>query len=412
MNFTTHTPEKSKRVYLDYAAATPVDPAVIDAMLPFFAQDFGNPSSIHREGVHAKRALDNARASIAGALAAHPSEIIFTASATESAHLAIVGTISAWMRTHPNLRPHVIVSSIEHDAVLSAVRTLPFPVTVSYLPTNEHGIVDAGALGTQLREETVIVSVMYANNEIGTIQPIKEIASQIRRWKKEVRKSARDTKKQGDAYYPLLHTDACQATNYLPLSTPELGVDLLTLNAAKIYGPKGVGALFVGRGVPLLSVIAGGGQESERRGGTENIPLIVGFAHALQLTQAKRESEVSRLLPIRDKLIALLQQISGTRINGSLQDRLPNNVNFSVQNVDHEFLTIALDARGFAVSTKSACNERDAEHSHVLEALCAAGGGGSTSGIRVSLGRTTTLSDVEQFVCALEDILAHQIVSR
>lgn len=400
-----------KRTYLDHAAATPVDAEVVEAMKPYWTEIFGNPSSIHAEGVLAKRALADARSSIAQALSVHADEIIFTGSATESAHLAVTGSVRAWMRTHPNVRPHVVVSAIEHDAVLAALRTLSPQIDFSYLPVDAEGIVIVDALAQTLTERTVLVSVMYANNEIGTVQPIKEIAAVIRRWKKDVRHVTRDTKTLGDAYYPLFHSDACQATNYVRLSVPELGVDLLTINAAKIYGPKGVAALVVRRGVQIESIITGGGQEGGKRGGTEHVPLIVGFARALQITESIRVDEVARLLPLRDYLIEGLSQQESVTINGSRTARLPNNVNFSVENVDHEFLVLALDAKGFAVSTKSACNEADAEHSHVLEALCVARGSGGSSGIRISLGRTTTKADIDAFLAALHDILAHMIVS-
>ncbi len=397
----------SKRIYLDHAAATPLDPKVLEVMQPFLSGAYGNPSGIHQEGVLARKAIEGAREVIAKILDGHADEIIFTGSATESANLALVGSVRAWQEAHPGKKPHIIVSAIEHDAVFEPVSVLERAgVRVTRIGVNSEGIINLGELKDALTMETVLVSVMYANNEIGTIQPIEEIAKIIRKWKKEYRGVVRTEKAEGDARYPLFHTDACQAANYCALRIPKLGVDLMTLNAAKVYGPKGIGLLYALREVPLLPMIVGGHQERGLRAGTENVSGIIGFARALHLAQAVREEESLRLSAIRDAGFALLEKITPhIVINGGKPLRLPNNINFSIRGVDHEFLALALDAQGFAVATKSACNELDAETSHVLEAL----GGENKSGIRLSLGRNTTLANIEHFIEVLKNILATMI---
>jgi cysteine desulfurase len=403
-----------KRVYFDHAAATPIDPRVIAAMEPFFGVSYGNPGAIHKEGVLARRAVDDARFRIAGLLDVHADEIVFTASATESANLAIIGAVRAWQQTHPDKTAHIIVSAIEHDAVLEPVRFLEREgVRVTILHVDGEGIVDVAKLKEMLTSETVLVSVMYVNNEIGTIQPIREIAKSLRKWKKEHRGVVRTEKPKDDDRYPLFHTDACQAANYCDMRIPSLGVDLLTLNAAKVYGPKGIGLLFVARDTSLRPLIVGGAQEWGLRAGTENVSGIVGFAEALTLAREIAEQESARLMPLRDRMILLLRARSPKIIiNGSISERLPNNVNFTVPDVDHEFLSLALDAAGFAVATKSACNEFDAETSHVLAAIRASReSDASESGIRLSFGRSTTESDVDSFIDTLRDVLTTITIS-
>jgi cysteine desulfurase len=397
---------------MDHASATPVDPRVLAAMEPFFGAQYGNPSAIHKEGVLARRAVDTARSRIAGLLDVHADEIIFTGSATESANLAIVGAVHAWQLSHAGKTAHIIVSAIEHDAVLESVRLLEREgVRVSYLPVDKEGIVVVSALKEMITLETVLVSVMYANNEIGTIQPIKEIAKSIRKWKKEHRGVVRTEKPKDDDRYPLFHTDACQAANYCDMRIPSLGVDLLTLNAAKVYGPKGIGLLFASRGTPLSSLVVGGAQERGLRAGTENVPAIVGFAEALARTREIADQESARLTLLRDRMILKLRELSPKIIiNGSVSERLPNNVNFTVPDVDHEFLLLALDAAGFAVATKSACNEFDAETSHVLAAIrTSAESAVPPSGIRLTFGRTTTAEDVDAFIGSLRVILSTMV---
>ncbi|HXK31287.1 MAG TPA: cysteine desulfurase family protein, partial [Candidatus Paceibacterota bacterium] len=342
---------------------------------------------------------------------------------TESANLALFGTVGAWRRSHHKEVPHIIVSTIEHDAVLESARKLEAEgVRVTWLPVDRRGVVDLGVLKDALTENTVLVSVMYANNEIGTIQPVRDIAKVIRKWKKEHRQMTRDRKVEGDERCPLFHTDAVQAANYCDMSIPRLGVDMLTMNAAKIYGPKGVGLLALLRGTPLEPLLVGGGHEDGRRAGTENVPAIVGFAEALRIAQEMSKKESKRLVTLRDYAIGELRKIrgiqgptlrinpqgrtlySGPSINGDEVVRLPNNVNFSLPGIDHEFLALQLDAKGFAVATKSACNETDAETSHVLAALREADGTDlPQSGIRLSFGRSTTKKDVGAFLSVFRD---------
>lgn len=400
------------RIYFDHAAATPLAMEVLDAMAPFWSDVFGNPSSIHREGVFARNAIAGARKSIAEELGVHADEIIFTGSATESCNLALAGTVHAWRDMHPGRTPHIVVTAIEHDAVLAAAHALQKEeVILSLAPVDKDGLVDVEELLRTITKDTVVISVGYANNEIGVVQPLRVIARAIRNWKKEVRGTSRDVRSEGDDIYPLLHSDACQATNYLELKVPHLGVDLLTINAAKIYGPKSIGLLVARRGISIMPTIVGGGQERNLRAGTENVPLIVGFAKALSIASEKRTEESARLTLLRDYAFLELKKNDALMLNGSLSFRLPNNINISLRGVDHEFFVLALDAKGIAVSTKSACNEADAEHSHVLMALRMAGHMGESSGLRITLGRATTKYDVDAFLLALSDIQKNLVVA-
>lgn len=396
----------NRRVYLDHAAATPLDPKVRRCMERYIAVEFANPSAIHEEGVRARNAVEEARRGVAHELGVLPDEIVFTSGATESANLALIGTVDAWRKAHPGRIPHVIVSSIEHDAVLAPARVLEARgVRVTRLPIDRNGFIDCGHIKTELSLDTVVISVMLANNEIGTIQPLREIAKIIRKWRKEHRGVARDRKRETEERYPLFHTDATQAVNYCDVNIPRMGVDMLTMNAAKIYGPKGVGVLAVLRNTPIEPILFGGGQEAGRRSGTENVPAIVGFREALRLACMMRAKEAARLTKLRDRAIARLSTIPDLVVNGDPSARLPNNINFSIKGIDHEFLALQLDAKGFAVATKSACNESDAETSHVLSALRRAQGNSAPqSGIRITLGRGTTAAQVNRFVAAVFDI--------
>lgn len=393
---------------MDHAAATPLHPRVKEVMEPYWTEHFGNPSAIHQEGVSARNAVEHARASIAQTLGCHSDEVVFAGSATESANLALIGAVRAWRRAHPDRIPEIIISEIEHAAVLSVADNLESEgVRVHRLPVDEEGVVSARRVTELLTTDTVVVSVMHANNEIGTIQPIEEIAKSIRLWKRDVRKVTRDVSPQDEDRYPLLHTDAAQTVGHLPIRIPKLGVDLLTFSGAKIGGPKGIGALIVLRGTQIDPVIVGGGHEGGRRAGTENVPLIVGLAESVVLAQEGALSESHRLSEIRDILQqGVLATVPGVIVNGSLTARLPHMVSFTIPGVDHEFLTLALDAKGIAVSTKSACNEWDAETSHVLLALRKASGSAHpASAIRVSLGVTSTKEHAEEFVRTLQLVM-------
>lgn len=402
------------RIYLDYAAATPVDSRVTEAMLPYFADLSANPSALHKEGVTARHAVENARKQIATQLKVQPDEIIFTSSATESANLAILGVVHAWKKEHPEQTPHVIISAIEHEAVFGPARVLEGTgVRLSILPVDEHGVVKLDVLKELITTDTVVVAVMLANNEIGTIEPIAEVSKIVRKWKKEVRGVIRSERPLGDDCYPLLYTDASQAPNYLDCTPLSLGVDMMTLSSAKIYGPKGGGLLFRTRNTKLDSILFGGGQEQGLRPGTENVPVLVGFAVALLRTSELRDHETERLSLVRDATILLLQkQFPNITINGSLEHRLANNINFSFPEIDHEFLALALDARGFAVATKSACSETEAEVSHVLLALKQdESDTRPVSGIRISMGRGTQMEDMDKFVATLSDIMETMMVT-
>ena len=379
-----------KRIYLDHASATPVDPRVLKAMEPFWSRDFGNPSAIYKEGVLAKKAIENARKEIAGILKCRASEIIFTNGATESLNLAIRGATLAWSK-HKRKAPEIITSSIEHEGVLDACRSLEkYGMKVHYVKPEENGIVKASEIKKLLNENTVLVSIMYANNEIGTIQPIKEIGRVIKLWKLN----------QAKAYglkptiYPLFHTDAVQAANYLNLDVNSLGVQLLTLNSAKIYGPKGIAILYIKNGVELEPIIYGGGQEKGLRAGTENVPFIVGMAESLKIAESMKEKESKRLTLLREHFIKELLKIPGVELNGDKDLRLPNNVNISISGIDNEFFVIQLDEAGIACSTRSACNTGSELGSHVIIALGKSEKKAKES-LRFTLGRKTTKKDID-----------------
>lgn len=382
----------TKRIYLDHAATTPEDKRVVEVVRKASAETYGNPSSLHQEGVLARKVLETGRKSIADILCVRRDEIVFTSGGTESNNIAIFGAVNDPQKAH------IIVSRIEHPSVLECVRELERRgAAVTYVPVDSDGLVSPKSVEDALRENTVLVSIMYANNEIGTIQPIAEIAKVIRRF--------REAKSHSSSVicHPLLHTDACQATNYLPMSVLKLGVDLMTFNASKIYGPKGVGALFVKQGVKLAPHIFGGGQERGLRSGTENVSAIAGFAEAMRVAEKMKEKESARLVKLRDFFIhEILTKIPDTVLNGSAAERLPNNVNISFLGMDAEEIVIGLDARGIAVSTGSACANIAGEGkvSHVVLAL----DGDrirAMGSVRFTLGRGTKKGDIEHTVKTL-----------
>ncbi|MDO8572706.1 MAG: cysteine desulfurase family protein [bacterium] len=392
----------NKRIYLDHAAATPLDPRVFAAMKPFMTKEFGNPSTLYREGVVAKNAVFLARKKIAEILFAHPDEIIFTSSGTEGNNLAIQGIVNSAPYLPAGRReklgeknPHIITSVIEHPSVLAGCKALEgWGVAVSYIGVDGNGIIKLDELKKALRKETVLVSIMYANNEIGTIEPIREIAKIIRIWRKH-----------NSTSFPYIHTDACQAANYLPLHVERLGIDLLTLNGSKIYGPKGMGALFVRRGVPLSPFIYGGGQERGLRPGTENVAGIVGLAEALGIAETMKEKESKRLTTLRDYFISsMFKKIPGVILNGDRIERSPNNVNVSIPGIESDHLIIELDAHGIAASARSACKSMDEEGSHVIMAL-GRNTIGTESGIRFTLGRSTTKKDTDYAIAVLSQLV-------
>jgi cysteine desulfurase len=374
-----------KRIYLDYAATTPVDPEVLEAMLPYYTDSFGNPSSIYWFGRENRKAVENARAVIAAQLgAAAPNEIIFTGSGSESDNMAIRG-VAAANREKGN---HIITSSIEHHAVYDTCRALEkegFHVT--YLPVNAAGLVDPEDVVKAVTPGTILVTIMHANNEVGTIQPIAEIGKLLRERK------------------ILFHTDAVQTVGNIPLDLRELSVDLLSLAAHKFYGPKGVGALYVRRGVRVNPLIYGGAQERNRRAGTENIPGIVGMAKALELANKDLESQVKRLTQLRDYLIdRVLDEFECVRLNGDRVRRLPGNANFSFEFIEGESLLLNLDLKGIAASSGSACTSGSLEPSHVLLAMgiCHEIAHGS---LRLTLGKSTTREQIDYVLEVLPEIV-------
>ncbi len=399
------------RVYLDNAAATPVDKKVLKTMEPYSVINFGNPSSIYKEGVIARRAVDEARQKIARLLHCHSNEVYFVGSGTESDNLAIQGVVLAYLyknlKNKKTQKPHVITSAIEHPAVLNTIKELEERgmIEATYISVDKSGLIDLKELKKALLDTTILVSVMYANSEIGTIQSIRDIV-----------KIVREFKEGRSVSYPYVHTDACQAVNYCDTNTELLGVDLMTFNAAKIYGPKGVGALFVRKGVSIEPVIFGGGHESGLRSGTENVSGIVGLATALEITEDMKESETKRLIPIRDHFIKeILEKIPGAILNGDKIARLPNNVHVTIPNIDSDVLVLELDARSVACSAKSACKSNKSGSS-VMDAL-----GGKVSicqngtprkitsftrgTLRFSLGRQTRKKDIDRTLTALLDVV-------
>ncbi|MEX2144866.1 MAG: cysteine desulfurase family protein [Candidatus Spechtbacterales bacterium] len=378
-------------IYLDYAATTPVSEAVFKEMQPYFGDVFANPSALHTMGQEAQAALDNARHEIADILGADWREIIFTASATESINLAIRGVVKDAKRSLEN--PHIVTTSIEHSAVLETCRDLEKEgVEVSYIPVDGDGLVNPDDVAKAIKDTTVLASVMYVNNEIGTIQPIKQISDLINSYNEN-----------SDVKKVVFHTDAVQATNYLDINPHDLGVDLMTISGHKIYGPKGTAILFKSRDVSLAPATTGGGQERGYRSGTENIPAIVGFAKALKDAQSFKNSESERLTALRDKFIKdVLSGAKGAGLNGSAEKRIANNASFCFENFPSEVMVPALDAKGVYVSSGSACAARVPEPSHVINAIgkedCA------LNTIRCTLGRETTEEDLKKATEAIIEI--------
>ena len=380
-------------IYMDHAGTTPLDPKVLEAMTPYFTRLFGNPSSIHAYGQEAKKALDESREKVAGALGCRLSEVIFTSGGTESDSMAVKGAAAA-LRDTGN---HIITSTIEHHAILHTcqyLESLGFEVT--YLPVDQYGFVDPAEAANAVTDRTVLVSIMYANNEIGTIEPVKEIAA-------AVKERARDL----DRTIPV-HTDAVQAAGFLDLNVNDLGVDMLSLSSHKFHGPKGVGVLYMKRGTPFLPQQLGGGQERERRSGTENIPGIVGAATALEMANNAREDVGRHCAGLRDEIIErFTKSMDGVHLNGHPTQRLPNNVNFSFENVEGEPILLGLDIAGIAASSGSACSSGSLEPSHVLLALGQPAELARGS-LRLTLGKDNTREEVD-YLCTVVPDLVRQL---
>lgn len=375
-----------ERLYLDHNATTPLAPAVRNAVLETLDAGWANASSVHHEGRQARAAVDTARESVSRLIGADPHELIFTGSGTESDVAALWG--AAWTG-EPSGRRRIIVAGLEHEAVLATARQLArrgWPVTE--LPCDASGLVDPDALRAAITDDTAVVSVMHANNEVGTIQPIAALAAIAR------------------AHGALFHTDAVQSAGKIPVDVSRLGVDLLSLAAHKIYGPKGAGALWVRRGVRVPAVMTGGRQEHGRRAGTENVPALVGFGVAAELARTSLATEPARLAALRDRLeTGLLTAVPDTHRNGRAEARVPNTTNLSFDGAEAESVLIGLDLEGIAVSTGSACSSGRLEPSHVLKAM-GLSHARATSSIRFSLGASTTDETIDRVLDAVPRVVA------
>jgi cysteine desulfurase len=371
-------------IYMDYAATTPTDQRVVEAMLPYFGEIYGNPSSLHGFGQEARAAMEGARAKIAAFLGAKPAEIVFTSGGTESDNFAIKGV--AWANRKKG--DHVITSAIEHHAVLETCRFLEKEgFRVTYLPVDGDGLVDPADVVKAITDRTILISIMHANNEIGTIEPIAEIG--------------RIAKGKGICF----HTDAVQTFGHLPFTVDELNIDLLSASAHKLYGPKGMGLLYIRKGTRITPLVHGGDQESGRRASTQNVPGIVGFGKAVELAAATLHEEVVRLTSLRDRFIqGIFERIDGIRLNGHPTRRLPNNINLSVESIEGEGMILSLDMMGIACSTGSACSSSSLEPSHCLLAI------GlphelSHGSLRFSLGMYTKEGDIDAVLEALPQVV-------
>ncbi len=375
------------QIYLDYAATTPVDSRVLDAMLPYFRDSFGNPSSVHRYGQRAEAAVEGAREMVAAALHCRSDEVVFTSCGSESDNLALRSVTRAV--SERTGRKWILTARAEHHAVSKTAEQLAehYGFQLEWLDVDEHGVVTPEAVEKAICDTAAIVSVMYANNEIGTINPVKEIAEICHQ------------------HGALFHTDAVQAAAYLPVDVTELGADLVSLGGHKFYGPKGVGALYVRKGTPILPHLTGGGQEFGLRAGTSNVPYIVGFAEALRLAVEERDQRIAHVKPLRDRLIgAVLEEIPDSRLTGHPESRLPNHASFAFKNVDGNLLLQLLDAAGFACSSGSACKTGNPEPSEVMSAIGLSREWGLGS-LRITLGSGTIVEHVESFLRALPSLV-------
>ena len=372
------------RIYLDYAATTPTHPDVLKTMLPHFNEAFGNPSTIYSYGQEAKKEMEAARVQVANLIGALPQEIVFTGGGTEADNFAVVGVALA-NESHGN---HIITTTIEHHAVLETCRFLEKQDTkVTYLPVDKYGLVDPDDVKKALTSKTILITVMHANNEVGTIEPIEEIG-----------------KIAGEAGVSF-HTDAVQTVGHIPVDVGKLGVDLLSISAHKLCGPKGVGALYVRKGTKLKPYLHGGEQERGRRAGTENVPGIVGFGKAAELAAQEIPAEVQRLTGLRDKLITgLLERIDHTILNGHPKRRLPGNVNLTIEFVEGESMLLNLDLEGICASTGSACSSGSLEASHVLLAMGLKHEQAHGS-LRFTMGKWTTEKDIDRVLEVLPGIV-------
>lgn len=383
-----------KDIYLDHASTTPVDKRVFSAMAPFFSNSFYNPSSIYNEGRENNRIIEECRTIIARYISCKSDDIIFTGSGTESDNMAILGVYEAYKE---EITPHVITSTIEHPAVLESCKEVERRGgEVTYIRPDEEGVISPEEVVREIRDNTVLISIIHANNEIGTIQSIKDISRGVNVWKKENNRSM--------TQYPFIHTDASQSPNYVKCNRESLGSDLITLDGSKIYGPKGIGILYKSSKVKLKPITFGGGQENGLRPGTENVPAIVGISKAIEIAEGMREKEVERLGDLQKYFInKLLKEFKGSKINGGMKNRLPNNINVCIPGIDSEFVTIALSQKGIMCSFMTACrNLGDDSESYVISEInkeCAG------SSIRFSMGRGTRKRDLDTAIDTLRIIV-------
>ncbi len=377
-----------REIYMDFAASTPVAPAVVEAMLPYFTEIYGNPSSLHRQGRAAARAVDESRQAIAHLLNCQPNEIVFTSCGTEASNLALRGVALAQRaRGHGN---HLVVSAVEHKAVLQTAHDLVdhYGFALTEVPVDREGLVSPADVMAAVRPDTVLVSVMYANNEVGSIEPLAEIGAQIQA-----------------AGIPF-HTDAVQAGGSLPLDVDDLHVDMLSLSAHKFYGPKGIGLLYVRRGTPLWPQISGGSHEHKRRAGTESVPYLVGMAKALEIAQMSRVTTTGHLSILRDRLInRLLREIPGMRLTGHRTHRLPNHASFVIEGVEVQGILMGLDMAGIAASSGSACTSAAQEPSHVLTAM-GVPARDAAGHLRLTMGHSSTDEDIDVVAETLVPLVA------
>jgi len=378
-----------KQVYLDYAASTPVDPEVVKEMIPFFSETFANPSSTHSMGRKAMKAVEHARELVASGFHVEPDNILFTSGGTEADNLAIKGIAFQHHPSKLGKGPHIITSKIEHPAVLQTCKQLEaYGYSIAYLPVDETGLIDLTQLEETITDDTLLISIMYANNEIGTIEPVKEIGT-----------IAHD-------HDVLFHTDAVQAVGKIPIDLSTLPIDLLSLSSHKIYGPKGVGGLYHNSDITFDPLLQGGGHEQGKRSGTLNTPGIVGLGKACQLSKNRLEKDMTHLKKVRDYFIENLNDIEASTLNGHETKRLVNNINFQFTGVESNALHSLLDEKGIAIATGSACSSKKIQASHVLLAL------GLTqeqaiSSVRFTIGRNTTKNDIDYALPIIKDGIAH-----
>ena len=378
-------------IYLDNAASTAVHPEVVKEMMPYFDIQYGNPSSIHQFGRKAKNAIQKARKQVAALIGAEPDEILFTSGGTESNNTILHGIPKLHEMTHVNFKlenNHIITSSIEHEAVLKPCKKLEeMGLKITYVPVDEHGIVDYNDVANSITENTVLVSIMLANNEVGTIQPIKEISEICKK------------------YQIPLHTDAVQAVGKVPINVKELGVDALSVSSHKINGPKGIGALFIKKGLRVSPQILGGGQENGMRSGTENVASIVGFGKACEITKERLNENISHFETLHSSMLSrVVKEISHVKLNGHPEKRIFNNIHLTFMGVNGEDLIIKLDEHGIAASTGSACSMHTQKASHVLKAM-GFNHEQITGSLRMSFGYLNTLDEVDQTIDILKKVV-------